>query len=778
MAAVAIPPSSTNDLLYSDQISPSGSPPGSPPFYSALSSSLDDSAHNLIHSDDLPPAFSEEGATPIPSEDHSDMVSHHSEIVVVDEESFHNIHHRPTSPTSRPVSPTPPRTTATPLVVHNYRSPLSNSFTASEAMLPSPDEDASTRSVAGIRSVAAANSTMTSFFTAPPPPPTRQDHHSIPSPFSFFAHSPHSYSDQHGASPPVHIKTLRIELAQKEVVISTGKTALLEGTLYLTLQKTTKIKTLNLDFSGHTSVTWVDDNAYSPATRFISAPHIEHTWALIAHQHKQPATILPAGQHAFPFSLELSDNLPETMTTTHGKVAYKLSANLTKPGISFSTTTASAPVTILRRHIAEGPLARAYQRGGRLANEIGDKVKYKIVMPQIRLPHSMKVPLQVMITSPNPDISIQVLQVGLWERVLYRAEDRKRADMRLVKIQKSGGWPHVNVEGNPTTEPVTWNKVLLFEMPEMGPESHECNPSGDNGLMKVTHHMRFTILGCEGAKRFRLENEMEVKVLAFEDESPAPPMLGEDENGMPLNELPSYLTSFSTPRVSFDAERDGNGIVIPGEDDDVLRALVAQIHLPTYAESEEELASPSVIPSSHSQSKTAHSIEPSLASSALSTVSSEASSIRSKSSIGRQNSLRLTTPMLSLSLLAPCKTTVTSVAHESSTLNDMEPDSKQTINGIGLQSAKSALEIPTLDLRKFSPLQSPLPQEEVKDGLKQALADSGAPVIAERPSRILQAEKFIERQSAPEIMSLANLIMGSIVVGSGSSLPNDGKLLK
>ncbi|KAF9117894.1 hypothetical protein BGW39_001682 [Mortierella sp. 14UC] len=589
MTAIAQQTEYTSHLLCEDEISPSnsplGSPPDSPPFYSA-----DDA--NEIHSDDLPPAFSAFGTTPAPSDDHSDMVSHHSEIVVVDEEGFHNIHHRPsTSPatTSRSASPAPPRTTATPLVVHN-RSPLSNSFTAAEVMLPSPVDDAP-RSVADTRSMAATNSTMTSFFTAPPPPShnaSRHDHHIIPSPFSFFAHTPHSHSD-HPA--PQHVKTLRIEVTQKDIVLTTGKTAVLEGTLYLTLQKTTKIKSLNLEFLGRSSVTWVDDNAYSPATRFVSAPHIEHTWALIAHQHKQPATVLQAGQHAFPFSLELPDTLPETMTTTHGKVAYRLTANLIKPGINFSTTTAAAPVVILRRFVADGPLARAYQRGGRLVNEVDDIVKYKIVMPQVRLPHSMKVPLQVAITSPNNEIAVQVLQVGLWERVVYRADERRRVDMRLVKIQKSGGWPHVNAEGNPTTESVTWNKVLLFEMPQMGPESSsQCNPSGDNGLMKVTHHLRFTILGYDGAKRFRLENEMEVKVLAFEDESPLSISEIEDgavdENGDPLSELPSYLTSFSTPRVSIDAERDG--VAPTEEDDDVLRALAARIHLPTYAESEED----------------------------------------------------------------------------------------------------------------------------------------------------------------------------------------------
>ncbi|KAG9069861.1 hypothetical protein KI688_009186 [Linnemannia hyalina] len=591
MTAIAPQASYTGHFLCDNQISPPGSPPDSPPFYfsSSSASAVDDSTE--IHSDDLPPAFSSVGTTPAPSDDHSDMVSHHSEIVVVDEESFHNIRHHPSSTTpTRASSPAPPRTTATTLSVVHRTSPLSNSFTPAETevMLSSPvGESSSSRDT---RSLAAANSAVTSFFSSPPPAVhhNRHDHHTIPSPFSFFAHTPHSHGDH---PVPQHIKTLRIEVANKDIVLTTGKTTLLEGTLYLTLQKTTKIKTLNLEFSGHSSFTWVDDNAYSPATRFMSAPHIEHTWPLIAHQHKQPSTVLQTGQHAFPFSLELPDNLPETMTTTHGKVVYRLTANLTKPGISFSTTTATTSVCILRRYVAEGPLSRAYQRGGRLVNDIDDKVKYRIALPQIRFPHSMRVPLQVAITSPNNEIAVEVLQVGLWERVVYRAdEQKKRIDMRLVKIQKSGGWPHVNAEGLPTTEPVTWSKVLLFEMPELGPErSSQCNPSCDNGLMKVTHHLRFTILGFDGVKRFRLENELEVKVLAFEDESPAfsdgLEMQAFGENGEPLSELPSYLTSFSTPRVSFNAERDA---VPTEEDDDVLRALVARIHLPTYAESEED----------------------------------------------------------------------------------------------------------------------------------------------------------------------------------------------
>ncbi|KAF9308543.1 hypothetical protein BG003_010973 [Podila horticola] len=529
----------------------------------------------------LPPAMTAEGTTPAPSDDHPDMVSHSSEIVLHDEESFHGIHHSSPPPfeeISRPNSPSPPRTIATPLIIDPR--PLSHSITTQ-------DHEVQTSRPQQIQTSASGSSTPIS--TSPPRAlhPTHhrnshgpfQNHHTLPSPFSFFSHS--LTQSDHPVTPSA--KTLKIELEESEIVLMAGTTATLKGTLFLNLQKNTKIKTLNLEFSGRSSVTWIDDNAYSPATRHTTAPHIEHTWPLISHQHKQPPTQLSAGQHAYPFTLELPDTLPESLTTTHGKVAYRLTATLVKSGLTFTSSSTTAHVTILRKHPAPARSSRHYQRGGRIVHAPEDKIKYKITLPQCRVPHSAKVPLQVMIASPSNRTSVSVLQVGLWERVVYRADSRKRVDMRLVKIQKSEGWPHQARHGEATAESVTWNKVLLFDMPQMGIEMSQCNPSADNGLMKVTHLLRFTILGVEGTKRFKVENELDLKVLAFDDERS--PEEGEEGDGLydPMNELPSYLTSFTTPRVSFDAESE-----LGPTEEDILRATLAGIHLPTYAESEED----------------------------------------------------------------------------------------------------------------------------------------------------------------------------------------------
>ncbi|KAF9969157.1 hypothetical protein BGZ73_008608, partial [Actinomortierella ambigua] len=456
-------------------------------------------------------------------------------------------------------------------------------------------------------------------YLVPLPPPQPSSSSSSSSPFSFFAHSitssssplvsneHHGSSSSAGGSSSHHFpasasssKTLRIELAQPDVVLMGGQVTTLEGVLYVNVHKPTKVKSLQLEFSGRSSVTWIDDNAYSPATRHTTAPHIEHTWDFITHYHKQPSEVLQTGQHAYPFALELPDTLPETLTTTHGKVSYRLTATLTKPGFSLHSSTITMPITLLRKYPSLS--ARSYQRGGRAVSKPEDKVQYKIVVPQTRVPHSTKVPLQVSITSPSPRVHVNVLQVGLWERVVYKADGRRRVDMRLVKIQKSEGWPHEarNMNGHEAT---TWNKVLLFDMPMMGgSDLTHCNPSADNGLMKVTHMLRFSIIGLEGTKRFRAESEVDVKVLAFEDEILHHPQTivledgtvinapgsGDGDEGIVDPELPSYLTSFTTPRVSFDAERDMDPVTA---DDDLLRSMLSNIHLPTYAESEEDVNS-------------------------------------------------------------------------------------------------------------------------------------------------------------------------------------------
>ncbi|KAF9377761.1 hypothetical protein BGX21_003104 [Mortierella sp. AD011] len=557
------PEPTSHTLCRSVGPTPPDSPPHRPVNVPATASSSTSSFDRLP-----PPPFCAVGATPAPSEEHPDMVPHDSEIVLEDDENLVELRAPVFIDISRPASPSPhvPSTTATTLNGPSRMAHDVAGTSTDDHEIPTPDLENEAPSV--------PVSTITTFFN---PLDSSNIHRNTPSPFSFFSNSALFHDD------PSRPHTLNIELEQANIVLVEGTTSVLKGVLYVNLQRDTKVKSLQLEFIGKSTITWVDDeNSYSPATGHTAIPHIEHTWPLISNSGKKGATVLLAGQHGYSFTLELPNTLPESLTTTHGKVSYRLNATLTKSGIHFTSSHATASVKIMRRHAVLAPHPRTYHRGVRVRNDPEDKVLYNIVVPQVRVPHGTKLPLQVSITSPNSQTTVSVLQVGLWERVIYKADGRRRVNMRLVKIQKSEGWPQLNREDNSTpVEAVTWNKVLLFDMPEMGYDINHCNPSVDNGLIKINHIMRFSILGSDGAKRYRIESEIELKVLAFEDN-----YLHVEENvneDDPLNELPSYLTSFSTPRVSIDSERDLELV-----DDNLLQALVARIHLPTYAESEED----------------------------------------------------------------------------------------------------------------------------------------------------------------------------------------------
>lgn len=52
-------------------------------------------------------------------------------------------------------------------------------------------------------------------------------------------------------------------MSKPEVVLMSGQTTVLEGVVYVNLHKNTKVKSLQLEFSGRSSVTWVDGNSFS-----------------------------------------------------------------------------------------------------------------------------------------------------------------------------------------------------------------------------------------------------------------------------------------------------------------------------------------------------------------------------------------------------------------------------------------------------------------------------------------------------------------------------------
>ena len=272
--------------------SPLSSPLSSPRKYPSNPSNTHHT-HQPASFDLLPPAMSAHGATPAPSEDHSDMVSHHADMVDDDDEEEaledHRYNNRRRSPQShsRPSSPPLPPTTATIL-----SQPNPNSLTVTPSS--SFSSSSTTRSDGGPSSS-----------TASPSQTIGSDHHTshshVLSPFSFFSHGSHSPHGEHHST-----KTLKIELTHPEVILMAGQTTMLEGVVYVNLHKTTKVKSLHLEFSGRSSVTWVDGKTdiqkFNPCIPFFIS--LSHRF-VVFYRHKE-AALSPNTFDLF-FSLSLFD---------------------------------------------------------------------------------------------------------------------------------------------------------------------------------------------------------------------------------------------------------------------------------------------------------------------------------------------------------------------------------------------------------------------------------------------------------------------------------------
>lgn len=263
-------------------------PTGSPPSYATHNDTPPESPlsspdrHAPVRSssstsslDHLPPAMSAQRSTPAPSHDHSDMVTHTSSLVLDDDDDEgddadhdreeddediqrasalagrrrSHIHYHPSTNSRPQQQPTLPAATAASLLSHNNNQAGSTHAVAgSEAtysyspMVPPNRSDTGVSSVSSSRSNSRRNSL------------TQQQQSQISiSPFSFFSHK-----EEHSSSSGSGSKTLKIELETPEVVLKNGQMTTMKGTVFVNCHKPIKVKTLLLEYSGRSSVTWVD----------------------------------------------------------------------------------------------------------------------------------------------------------------------------------------------------------------------------------------------------------------------------------------------------------------------------------------------------------------------------------------------------------------------------------------------------------------------------------------------------------------------------------------
>ncbi|KAJ2377331.1 hypothetical protein IW150_001447 [Coemansia sp. RSA 2607] len=122
---------------------------------------------------------------------------------------------------------------------------------------------------------------------------------------------------------------------------------ILSGIVHISLQKTIKLRSLNVRFSGTQHINYPHKLTSTATYPLATTREIARdTQNLLAAAHGKPVELHP-GSHALRFEFIIRGDLPPTTDFNFGSIAYNVRAELVYSGLRIKAT-ADAPVRILR----------------------------------------------------------------------------------------------------------------------------------------------------------------------------------------------------------------------------------------------------------------------------------------------------------------------------------------------------------------------------------------------------------------------------------------------
>ncbi|KAI8350684.1 hypothetical protein B0O80DRAFT_457241 [Mortierella sp. GBAus27b] len=347
------------------------------------------------------------------------------------------------------------------------------------------------------------------------------------------------------------------EQGSRAPAYGSGATTTLKGRLILSLTKPTKVASLAISFTGATHIAFLGAGKRAHYSRH----HIRSQQFLVAPQSEgDQYTLLSKDTITYPFTFEVPNHLPPSVTTPQGGTIYRLTVVLTlakSAGImsflsSGSTLTASSTVQIYRAPrsrclLLEAPAANEprleeedegeelppnngpgettlEQRQPEDENDLmpatlshtwPGQLESKVTLPFSRLPPQSKPDLHLRVRILRSGLAIKSFQAALWERAIFRiqkadapATGRKHiigVRERIVSAQRcDSGWVNDTITSQ---VPHTFEKVVLFSIPSAIRSHNEpcssrsCNASTYTTLSKL--------------KKRHLKEDMEIKDSEF-----------------------------------------------------------------------------------------------------------------------------------------------------------------------------------------------------------------------------------------------------------------------
>ncbi|KAF8970275.1 hypothetical protein BGZ46_010530 [Entomortierella lignicola] len=317
---------------------------------------------------------------------------------------------------------------------------------------------------------------------------------------------------------------------------SSSNTTPLKGKLFLTLSKPTKVASLAISLSGSTHIAFLGAGKRSHYSRH----HIRSQQFLIEPCPNSEQYTLLSGSNSnqkefimeYPFSIEVPNNLPASVTTPQGGTIYRLTAVLTlnksssimaflTSGSTFTCSTtvqiyrASRPRCLLLEAAAlaqdneqfeDNDSDEAEEHGSNPGQERGitrteprdpanqdelmpatvhhtwpGQIETTVTIPFTQLPPQAKPDLRIRVRVLRENLAIKSFQAALWERAIFRVQkagapaDSKKYIIgvreRAISAQRcDSGWVNDVITAR---VPHTFEKVVLFSIPNAARSHNE-----------------------------------------------------------------------------------------------------------------------------------------------------------------------------------------------------------------------------------------------------------------------------------------------------------------
>ncbi|KAI7797822.1 arrestin domain-containing protein 3 [Triplophysa rosa] len=112
-------------------------------------------------------------------------------------------------------------------------------------------------------------------------------------------------------------------------IFSNGDT--LTGRVIVEITKETKIKDVTVKAKGKAEVSWTVSQGEQSVTYSDNEKYFSQTQSVLPEDKAAGSVRLVAGRHVFPFAFQLPQGLPSSFKGAHGKIVYRLLANLSRP---------------------------------------------------------------------------------------------------------------------------------------------------------------------------------------------------------------------------------------------------------------------------------------------------------------------------------------------------------------------------------------------------------------------------------------------------------------